>query len=139
MSEIHAAFAANGSHQLNRLDELLTLLMPASQRDKPPGEELPPPLGSGLTSGEYDRAQKLLWALASPEASRRLHEADNPAAAPQQAQQQTPQPGETPPAPAEPEPIGPPTPEDEDEDEPQPAAERTTTITRTTTTTTRRK
>jgi hypothetical protein len=133
MSEIHAAFAANGHHQLARLDELLTLLMPASQRDKPPGEELPPPLGSGLTPEEYDRAQKLLWALGSPEASRRLHEAD------QQAQQ-PPQPGETPPPePQPPEPIGPPTPEDEEEDEPQPAAERTTTTTRTITTTTRRK
>jgi hypothetical protein len=129
MSEIHAAFAANGSHQLTRLDELLALLMPASQRDKP----VEPPLGSGLTPEEYDRAQKLLFALASPEASRRLHEADNPPQA-----QQPPQPGETPPAPAEPEPIGPATPEDEDEDEPQPAAERTMTTTRTTTTTRRR-
>jgi hypothetical protein len=130
MSEIHAAFAANGAHQLSRLDELLTLLMPASQRDKP----VEPPLGSGLTPEEYDRAQKLLFALASPEASRQLHEADNPPQA-----QQPPQPGETPPPePQPPEPIGPATPEDEDEDEPQPAAERTTTVTRTTTTTRRR-
>jgi hypothetical protein len=139
MSEIHAAFAGHHGITLSRLDELLTLLMPASQRDKPPGGELPPPSGAGLTPEEYGRAQKLLYALASPEASRRLHEAD----APQQAQQQPPQPGEPPPPEPQPaEPIGPATPEDEDEDEdkePQPAAERTTTVTRTTTTTTRRK
>jgi outer membrane biosynthesis protein TonB len=60
MSDLHAAFAAPTGVTLSRLDELLMLLE------------------GDLDAEKFSRAQQLLKATVSTEASRALHEADAP-------------------------------------------------------------